>query len=98
MNIDRRCICVEPSISYPENNYIRYIILDCMELYNRISTIRKHKARPKKTCRNPKIYNGGKYNGGKYIGGKWSKKYKLSINCNKPKGFSQRQYCKYANK
>ena len=88
LNIVRRCICVEPSISYPENNYIRYIILDCMELYNRILTIRKHKARPKKTCRNPKIY----------IGGKWSKKYKLSINCNKPKGFSQRQYCKYANK
>jgi len=28
-------------------------------------------------------------------GGKWSRKYKLSINCNKPKGFSQRQYCKY---
>lgn len=29
------------------------------------------------------------------IGGKWSRKYKLSINCNKPKGFSQKQYCKY---
>ena len=29
------------------------------------------------------------------FGGKWSRKYKLSINCNKPKGFSQKQYCKY---
>lgn len=28
-------------------------------------------------------------------GGKWSRKYKLSINCNNPKGFSQRQHCKY---
>ena len=28
-------------------------------------------------------------------GGKWSAKYKRSINCNRPKGFSQRQYCKY---
>jgi hypothetical protein len=28
--------------------------------------------------------------------GKWSLKYKKSINCNKPKGFSQRQYCKYS--
>jgi hypothetical protein len=28
-------------------------------------------------------------------GRKWSRKYKSSINCNKPKGFSQRQYCKY---
>ncbi len=26
---------------------------------------------------------------------KWSRKYKLSINCNRPKGFSQKQYCKY---
>jgi len=28
-------------------------------------------------------------------GGKWSKKYKKSINCRRPKGFSQRQHCKY---
>lgn len=28
-------------------------------------------------------------------GGKWSLKYKHSINCKNPKGFSQRQYCKY---
>ena len=26
---------------------------------------------------------------------KWSMKYKKSINCNMPKGFSQKQYCKY---
>ena len=32
------------------------------------------------------------------IGGGWSKKYKKSINCKKPKGFSQRQYCKYGRK
>ena len=37
----------------------------------------------------------------KMIGGKWSikyKKYKKSINCKRPKGFSQRQYCKYSRK
>jgi chromosome segregation ATPase len=28
-------------------------------------------------------------------GGKWSLKYKRSINCRRPKGFSQKQYCKY---
>ena len=26
---------------------------------------------------------------------KWSQKYKKSINCRRPKGFSQKQYCKY---
>tara|TARA_B100000925_G_C21834389_1_gene398594 strand:- start:186 stop:377 length:192 start_codon:yes stop_codon:yes gene_type:complete len=31
-------------------------------------------------------------------GGKWSKKYKKSINCKKPKGFSQKQYCKHGRK
>jgi hypothetical protein len=31
-------------------------------------------------------------------GGKWSKKYKKSINCKKPKGFSQKQHCKYGRK
>lgn len=30
--------------------------------------------------------------------GKWSLKYKKSINCKRPKGFSQRQYCKYGRK
>jgi hypothetical protein len=31
-------------------------------------------------------------------GGKWSKKYKRSINCRRPRGFSQKQYCKYGKK
>ena len=35
----------------------------------------------------------------KRVGGrKWSMKYKKSINCNRPKGFSQKQYCKYGRK
>lgn len=28
-------------------------------------------------------------------GRKWSTRYKRSIHCNRPKGFSQKQYCKY---
>ena len=32
-------------------------------------------------------------------GGKgWSAKYRTSINCRRPKGFSQRQHCKYGRK
>lgn len=34
----------------------------------------------------------------KQKGGKWSLKYKRSINCRRPKGFSQKQYCKYTRK
>ncbi len=35
----------------------------------------------------------------KKIGGrKWTMKYKKSINCRKPKGFSQKQHCKYGRK
>ena len=29
---------------------------------------------------------------------RWSMKYKKSINCKRPKGFSQKQYCKYGRK
>jgi restriction endonuclease S subunit len=29
---------------------------------------------------------------------RWSLKYKKSINCKRPRGFSQRQYCKYDRK
>jgi hypothetical protein len=28
-------------------------------------------------------------------GRKWSAKYKKSINCRRPKGFSQKQHCRY---
>ena len=28
----------------------------------------------------------------------WSLKYKRSINCNRPRGFSQKQYCRYIRK
>lgn len=31
-------------------------------------------------------------------GGKWSLKYKRSINCKHPKGFSQKQHCKYGRR
>lgn len=34
----------------------------------------------------------------KQNGGKWTKKYKKSIDCKNPKGFSQKQYCKYGRK
>lgn len=34
----------------------------------------------------------------KMIHKKWSIKYKKSINCRRPKGFSQKQYCKYGRK
>ena len=29
---------------------------------------------------------------------KWTRKYKRSINCRRPKGYSQKQYCKYGRK
>lgn len=46
---------------------------------------------------NNKLHNKTHKNN-KQKGGKWSKKYKKSIKCNRPKGFSQKQYCKYGRK
>jgi len=34
----------------------------------------------------------------KYVGEDWSSKYKKSINCNNPKGFSQRAHCQERKK
>ena len=34
----------------------------------------------------------------KKIRRKWSMKNKKSINCSRPKGFSQKQHCKYGRK
>jgi len=49
-----------------------------------------------------KAARGMKQAGGKKTrrrrGGKWSLKYKRSINCRHPKGFSQRQHCKYGRR
>jgi hypothetical protein len=53
-----------------------------------------NKRNNKKSCSKNKC----KKNMKKQFGGKWSLKYKKSINCNRPKGFSQKQHCKYRNK
>lgn len=58
---------------------------------------RRHKRKRMRTSRyNRKQHRNrnSSQNGGK----KWSLKYKKSINCNRPRGFSQRQYCKYGAK
>lgn len=51
-------------------------------VYNRIAKTKKQRKPHHKKTRHQR-------------GNKWSRKYKLSINCSNPKGFSQRQYCKY---
>lgn len=57
-------------------------------VYKRLSQKKHRKKHLKKSRTNKKGLKGGK----------WTRKYKLSINCNKPKGFSQKQYCKYSRK
>jgi hypothetical protein len=49
----------------------------------------KHKGGTKTKKNKKGVKSGGK---------KWTRKYKKSINCRKPKGFSQKQYCKYGRK
>lgn len=63
-------------------------------VYNRISSTRKHhnKSHLKNSHHTKSHHNKS------HVGGKWSRKYKLKINCKHPKGFSQKQYCKYGRK
>jgi thiol-disulfide isomerase/thioredoxin len=57
-------------------------------------TVKKGGKRSRKNIRSRKNKKTKKHTR-KRKGGKWSNKYKRSINCKKPKGFSQKQYCKY---
>lgn len=70
------------------------------QVYNRILKSKRPyiKTHHKKTRHIKTRYNKNKRHNKSYKGGKWSRKYKSSINCSKPKGFSQRQYCKYGRK
>jgi len=56
----------------------------------------------RKELRERRIFeNSGKNKRGREKGRskkRWSRKYKKSINCRKPKGFSQKQYCKFGRK
>jgi hypothetical protein len=50
------------------------------------------------TRRTNKVRVGTNKVGTQKAGRKWSMKYKKSINCRRPKGFSQKQHCKYGRK
>ena len=54
-----------------------------------------NKRKLNKTKKSNKTNKNRKY---KKNGGKWSMKYKKSINCRNPHGFSQKQHCKYGRK
>ena len=59
---------------------------------------RKHSSHHNKRSSASKTrrYMGGRTK--RHRGGKWSLKYKRSINCKKPRGFSQKQHCKYGRR
>lgn len=59
-----------------------------------VSTRRHKRKRIRVSRYKRKQHRNNSQNGGK----KWSLKYKKNINCNRPRGFSQRQYCKYGAK
>jgi hypothetical protein len=65
--------------------------------YYGVSHAKTHRRKPHKSHKNynRKTRYNKKSHKKIHRGGKWSRKYKLSINCNRPKGFSQKQYCKY---
>jgi thiol-disulfide isomerase/thioredoxin len=65
------------------------------DVYNRIESNDK---KSKKNSSNNKTRRSKIRKNKTKRGGKWSRKYKASIDCSNPKGFSQKQYCKYGRK
>jgi chromosome segregation ATPase len=68
------------------------IELDTMTSEYRVLTINQNIGQGKRQRKSKKTGKKGKLN---KKGGAWTAKYKKSINCNRPRGFSQQQYCKY---
>jgi thiol-disulfide isomerase/thioredoxin len=74
-----------------KNNTLNFMS-DFMTNNNSSKTRKSSSKHSSKSSKNTKKYRH------KQIAGKWSLKYKKSINCKKPKGFSQKQYCKYGRR
>jgi hypothetical protein len=110
VDIERQALPHVKNIKNPPNSFptIRYITdggkfvetYEDSDIKNKDRTIDSFvewinsKTKEKIDTRKNKTYK--KYN--KRGGRKWSIKYKKSINCRRPKGFSQKQYCKYGRK
>jgi hypothetical protein len=108
-DIFKRDITGFPTIRHIRGNHVKEYedednIVKDRSLKSFISWLKKKKIEKRKDCRNKILMSmrGGKR---KIVnkrtrknGGKWSLKYKKSINCKKPKGFSQKQHCKYGRK
>ena len=78
---------------------LRYIHGSHIEEYENSSIVEKDRTAPSFVkWVDSKVFIKQKYHrgGSKTMqrGGKWSLKYKRSINCKRPRGFSQRQHCK----
>ena len=71
----------------------QFVIKD--HIQNKLRSLQTRKIRPKYKPNSRGYMQIGTIGGIGSIGGKWSRKYKKSINCRKPKGFSQKQHCKY---
>jgi hypothetical protein len=74
------------------DSFIEWIKLKSGE--NNITKSEKKHYIPNKTKKHRLVGGGTR----RKKGGKWSLKYKNSINCKRPRGFSQKQHCKYGRK
>jgi vacuolar-type H+-ATPase subunit F/Vma7 len=68
------------------DSFVEWIKLKTKEDQGSKNYNKTYKSHQKKYANKTKKYYGGR---------KWSSKYKSSINCKRPRGFSQKQYCKY---
>lgn len=68
------------------------------DLMNRLSNLSNTKSKKNKKRYNSRSRSNSSNKYLKQRGGKWTLKYKRSINCKRPKGFSQKQYCKRKNR
>lgn len=72
------------NVDFDKQDELKIKYLETMEKQSNGGTRKRHRERKTR-----KAKRGGR---------KWSLKYKRTINCNRPRGFSQKQYCKYGRR
>lgn len=88
-HVSKKDRSVDSFIDWIERNVNKYVSTTPHDVYKRLNKTHK-KGHHKRHNKHSKKHH--KHNKG-MRGGKWSLKYKRSINCKRPRGFSQRQYC-----
>ena len=91
--VNRHLVDAMKYLKSGEFDKVEYMLYQWGVLESKVHALRKYLDFMKKQGRRPMAANREVDLGEDYLEEKWSEKYKRSIDCSNPKGFSQRAHC-----